>query len=205
MVGAQGISAYLYIYHMGLEFNLPTLPETITDTMPINFHKEDVLARSAPQITFSSAGPRSVNINIKLHRHIFTLENPQLDKITGQQVVPMMDPLTAKTLNYPATDAADLLVNALLTLSLPRYQDSAKAIVPPSVLVRYGKEMCIRGVPDTVTKTTSGPWLKSGKQAIVDISFNLTETEPFSAQYVAENGSLRSISADLKRSSVWQW
>ena len=205
MVGAPSVDAYIYIYHMGLEFKLPTLPDTFTDTMPINFSQQEVLGRSAPQITFASAGPRSVNIAISLHRHIFELENPQIDAVTKKRVVSMMDPETAKVVQAPAIDAADLLINALLTLSLPRYQDRAKAIVPPSVLVRYGNELCIRGVPEGLSKQSSGPWLKSGKMALVTINFNLKELEPYSAQYVAKNGSLRGISTDLSRSSVWQW
>ena len=89
-------------------------------------------------------------------------------------------------------------------LSLPRYSDAEKAITPPSVLVRYGNEFCIRGVPSSVTKTSSGPWLKSGKMAMVTLQFTITEVEPYSAEYALQAGSLRGISTDLMRSNVWQ-
>ena len=198
MVGK--VDSYIYIYHLGLKFNLPTLPDSLTDTMPIDFSTQPVLARSAPQVSWSSAGPRSTQITIPIHRHIFAMENDfktflPLDKLQQYGV----DPESVK--KY---DAADLLINALISLSLPKYSDAEKAITPPTVLVRYGNEFCIRGVPSSVTKTSTGPWLKSGKMAMVNLQFTITEVEPYSAEYALQAGSLRGISTDLMRSNVWQ-
>ena len=63
--------------------------------------------------------------------------------------------------------------------------------------------MCIRGVPEGVTKTSSGPWLKNGKQAEVTIAFNIKEVEPSSAQHTAQYGMMRGLSTTLERSSIW--
>lgn len=205
MVGAENINAYIYIYHLGLEFNLPTLPESITDTLSIDFQKQAILARSAPLVTLVGAGPRTTQVNITLHRQSFALENPQIDSITKKGYVMMPDVVTGQQKKVLATDAADLLINAISALSLPKYLDTAKAIVPPSLLIRYGNETVIRGVPDSITKTSSGVWLKNGKLALVSLSFNVTEVEPYSAQYVAQNGSMRGLSTTLSRSSVWQY
>ena len=198
MVGK--IDSYIYIYHLGLKFNLPTLPESLTDNMPIDFSTQPVLARSAPQISWSGAGPRTTQVNIPIHRHIFAMENDfksflPLDALQQYGV----DPESIK--KY---DAADLLINALISLSLPRYSDAEKAITPPSVLVRHGNEFCIRGVPSSVTKTSTGPWLKSGKMAMVALQFTVTEVEPYSAEYALQAGALRGVSTDLMRSNVWQ-
>ena len=198
MVGK--IDSYIYIYHLGLKFNLPTLPDSLSDNMPIDFSTQPVLARSAPQISWSSAGPRSIHITIPIHRQIFAMENDfktflPLDALQKYGV----DPESIK--KY---DAADWLINALISLSLPRYSDAEKAITPPSVLVRYGNEFCIRGVPSSVTKTSSGPWLKSGKMPMITLQFTVTEVEPYSAEYALQAGSLRGISTDLMRSNVWQ-
>lgn len=198
MVGK--IEAYVYIYHLGLKFNLPALPESLSDTMPIDFSSQPVLARSAPQISWSSAGPRTTQISIPIHRQIFALENDfktflPLDALKQYGADP--EAIT----KY---DAADLLINALVSLSLPRYSDAEKAITPPSVLVRYGNEFCVRGVPSNVLKTSSGPWLKSGKMAMVNIQFTVTETEPYSAEYALQAGTLRGVSTDLMRSNLWQ-
>lgn len=224
----SGVSAYIYIYHLGLKFNLPTLPEQLTETLPIQFNNTAILSRSAPLVTFSSAGPRTLNIQINLHRQLFSLDNNIIEKAVKtnvpvkspnggltwdgltsvtqtQKFIRMPDPVTGGTSEVPVDDATDYLIRALLSLSLPKYLDTPKAIIPPSVLIRYGNELCIRGVPSNVTKTSSGPWLKNGKQAIVSISFMITETEPYSAQFVAKNGSLRSISTTLERSSVWMY
>lgn len=194
------IESYIYIYHLGLKFNLPTLPESLTDNMPIDFSAQPVLARSAPQISWSSAGPRTTQVSVPIHRQIFALENDfksflPLTSLQGYGIDP--DAVS----KY---DAADLLINALISLSLPRYSDAEKAITPPSVLVRYGNEFCIRGVPSGVTKTSSGPWLKSGKMAVVTLQFTVTEVEPYSAEYALQAGTLRGISTDLMRSNVWQ-
>ncbi len=205
MVGAKDIQAYIYIYHLGLKFDLPVLPDQTTDTLNITFEQVPVLGRSAPHITFGSAGPRMSNVSIKLHRQLFAIENPQIDAETKKGYVMMPDPVTGQKKKVLAADAADLLINALLSLSVPKYQDSAKAIVPPSLLIRQGNESCIRGVPSGLQKQTSGPWLKNGKQAEVTISFTVTEVEPSSAQYTAQHGMMRGLSTTLERSSVWTW
>ncbi|MCM1323007.1 MAG: hypothetical protein NC218_02375 [Acetobacter sp.] len=205
MVGAQSVQAYIYIYHLGLKFDLPVLPETITDSLSLDFQQQAVIGRSAPHITFTSAGPRKVNVNLKLHRQLFAIENQQIDNQTDKGYIMMPDPVSGKQTKVDAVDAADVLINALLALSVPKYLDGVKAIVPPSVLVRYGNEAWVRGVPGGVTKTSSGPWLKNGKQAEVQISFDVTETAPFSAQYTAQHGMARGLSTTLERSAVWQF
>lgn len=205
MVGARDISAYIYIYHMGLVFNLPVLPDSIVDQLPTSFYQEAVLARSAPQITFASAGPRSQSVTLRLHRQIFVIENPHIDVATNKYMIKMPNPLGGEMVEVPAVDAADLLIKALLTLSLPKYTDSAKALIPPSLLLRFGNESAIRGVPENLQKSASGVWLKDGKLSDITLSFTVKEVEPFSAQYVAQVGTLRSISSTLQRGSVWQY
>lgn len=205
MVGASSLSAYIYIYHLGLTFNLPVVPDTLNDTLPTQFEQTPVLARSAPQMTFTSAGPRSIQIQLSFPRQLFAVENPQLGVLTESKKVKMPDVVTGQLVEYPAYDATDVLINALQSLSLPRYTDTAKSIVPPSLFIRFGNEIAIRGVPSNVQKSSSGVWLKSGKQSDIKISFMVTEVEPYSAQYVAQNGGLRGLSTTLQRSSVWQW
>ena len=199
----SNIDSYIYIYHLGLKFNLPTLPDSLSDTMPIEFSTQPVLARSAPQISWSSAGPRSTQIVIPIHRHIFAMENSDF-KVSDYLPKESLKKYGIDTDALTKYDAADVLINALISLSLPRYSDAEKAITPPSVLVRYGNEFCIRGVPSSVTKTSSGPWLKGGKMAMVTLQFTVTEVEPYSAEYALQAGTLRGVSTDLMRSNAWQ-
>lgn len=204
----EGIDAYVYIYHLGVKFNLPTLPESLNESMGINFSQQPILSRSAPLITFSDAGPRTTQVEMTLHRQLFSLENDLITReINGspRKLVKLPDPLTGAMQEVVIEDAVDYLINAILSLSVPKYLDSTKSIVPPSLLIRYGNETAIRGVPQNVQKTASGVWLKNGKKAEVKLSFGVIETEPYSAQYVAKNGSLRAISTTLERSSVWQY
>lgn len=213
MVGTnKDIPAYVYIYHLGLCFDLPTLPDSLTDNMPISFYQEPVLARSAPHTTFASAGPRTLNVTIKFHRHMFCLENSSI-KIPDNSTEPhysiqkgtIEESGVAKTEYLEASDVADYFINAMESLSLPKYTDADKALIPPSLLIRFGNEAAIRGVPTGFSKTSSGAWLKGGKMSDITLSFQVIETQAFSAQYVANNGSLRSISTDLQRGSVWQF
>lgn len=212
MVGfPEAIQAYLYIYHLGLEFNLPVLPETLNDSTPIKFAQQEILGRSAPQQTYSGSGPRQLMVDLKFHRHMFMLENEHIQRMLNAQtgkteaITTVKDPITGQSLQVKATDALDYMINAVQALAYPKYLDGIKAIIPPSLRIRLGNEYAIRGVPTQVSKSSSGPWLKNGKQAEVSLSIQIQELTPYSAQYVAVNGGLREISTTLERSSVWQW
>lgn len=176
------LDCYIYLYALDRKFSIPATPEQITNSANITFSRENILGRSSPLVTLSSAGPRTQQVSIVLHRQMMALEN-------------------RNDLN-----TVDDLVNGLAAATLPRYIDVHKAVIPPSILCRFGNESCIRGVIDgNVQQTSSGPWLSNGKMAIVTITFSILELEPFSADYAVQNGYLRSISTDLRRSSVWQF
>lgn len=176
------IDSYIYLYHLDKQFNIPVTPDTISNSLSVQFSTETILGRSAPQITFASAGPRTQQVTLSLHRQLMALENEN------------------------NIDAVDDLINALQACTLPRYADSYKALIPPSLLIRFGNETCIRGViQGSVNITSSGAWLKNGKMSVATINFSVIEVQPFSADYVQQKGLLRSISTDLKRTSVWMY
>lgn len=176
------INSYIYLYHLDKQFNIPVTPDPITNSLGVTFSTENILGRSAPQITFASAGPRTQSISLTLHRQLTALEND------GNE------------------NAVDDLINALQACTLPKYMDSYKAVIPPSLLIRFGNESCIRGVINgQLTVTSSGAWLKSGKMSVVTLTFVVTEVEPFSAEYAMQKGLLRSVSTDLRRNSVWMY
>ena len=181
------IEAYIHAYHLDKNFDFPTTPESIQNSFPVNFSEETILGRPAPQITYASSGPRTQNVTIALHRQAFALENPDI-KLKDNE------------------DAVDNLIKTIIACTVPVFDDPSKALIPPSILCRFGNEACIRGViQGEVHVTSSGPWLKSGKMAMVQISFTVLEVEPFSAEYAFQHGMLRSISTDLARSSVWNY
>lgn len=176
------INSYIYLYHLDKQFNIPVTPDPISNTLAVSFSTEKILGRSAPQITFSNAGPRTQNVTLVLHRQLAALENNNNENVV------------------------DDLINALSAATLPKYADSYRAVIPPSVLIRFGNESCIRGVvADSLSVQSSGAWLKNGKMSIETISFSVTEVQPYSADYTMQNGLLRGISTDLKRNSIWMY
>lgn len=183
------VNCYIHFYHLDKTFNIPVTPDQIQNTVSVEFSQEKILGSSAPQVTFGSSGPRSQNVSITLHRQMFALENPSLAASADDD-----------------EDSVDNLINALAAAAYPKYMDARKAIIPPSILIRFGEESCIRGVIEgSIQQTSSGAWLKNGKMSVVSINFNVLEVEPFSADYVYQNGYLRSVSTDLARSSIWHY
>ena len=64
---------YIYISHLdeGFQFwKLPSWPDTVSDSMQSNFVSTTALGRTAPVYTFSNSGPRTVQIELELHRDI---------------------------------------------------------------------------------------------------------------------------------------
>lgn len=182
------VESYIYIYHINKQFFLPVVPDSFTNSLPINFSSTPIPMSSAPLQTFSSAGPRSLAVTLKLNRALFEMDNAdewQWDKTTRENHF------------KERSEKMEQLINALSALSLPTYSNSTKLVVPPSILYRAGEEVCISGiVSGNVTISTSGVWVH-GKLSNVDISFTITEVLPFSAEYTAKNGMYRSISTDL--------
>lgn len=203
----EEVASYIYFYHLDKEFNIPVMPESIQNTASISFSQEAILGRSAPQVTFSSAGPRTQNVSLTLHRQLMDLENANLVKeflkdSKGQEYINDMK----YSIKSEERDAVDMLIDALAAATVPKYMDTYKAVIPPSVRCRFGNESSIAGVlSDGIQQTSSGVWLKNGKMSTVQISFTILEVQPYSSDYVMEHGFLRGISKDLSRTSVWKY
>ena len=127
---------YLYISHLDQNYQywmLPGYPEEVTDDMQTNFQANSALGRSAPVYTFSNAGPRSVNIRLTFHRDMFEDINQFLypngsDKFSDSD------------------DMAERFIHALQAIAVPKYNLSNKAIEPPLVAIRLGREVFIKGI-----------------------------------------------------------
>jgi hypothetical protein len=175
---------YIYISHLDEEYKywqLPGYPDQITDSMDSNFSPSTALGRSAPVYTFSSAGPRSINISLEFHRDMFD-EMPS-------NVVPNDD-----------EDKSESFIHAIQAIAVPKYNLSNKAIEPPLVAVRLGKEVFIKGiVSGGVQVTYKKPILSNEKYAIVGISFTVSEVDPYDASTVFKNGSFRGLTATLRK------
>lgn len=177
---------YLYISHLDLPeeakyWQLPGYPEKVSDTMTSNFTSTNALGRSAPVYTFSNAGPRTISISLSFHRDMFE-EMPSN--------VPVKD----------GEDKAESFIHALQAIAVPKYNLSNKAIEPPLVAIRLGREIFIKGVvTSSISVTFSKPILVNEKYAIIDISFTVSEVDPYDATTIFQNGSFRGMTATLRK------
>lgn len=177
---------YIYISHLDTDYQfwrIPTTPSELTDSLQSNFSSTNALGRSAPVYTYSNSGPRTLSVSISLHRDLMNDIN--------------MSWSNAK-LGF-GEDYVDNLIKALQSIALPKYNLNNKAVEPPLVAVRFDNDIFIKGIVNGgITVTYKGPILENNKRAQVDISFTVSEVDPFDASTVFTNGSFRGVVGTLK-------
>lgn len=177
---------YIYISHLDQDHQfwlLPCSPESIQDNMGSNFQSTSALGRSAPVFTYSNSGPRTVQVSLVLHRDMMDEINTGLSN-------------SALEANE---DYVDNLIKALQAIAVPKYNLSNKAVEPPLVAVRFSEEVFIKGVVNgDVGVVYKLPILYNNKYAVVEISFSVTEVDPYDATTVFANGSFRGMVKTLK-------
>ena len=178
---------YIYISHLDEDFQfwrLPSCPETISDQMSSTFGETTALGRSAPVYTYSKSGPRSVQVEIHLHRD-------------------MMDDINYGVSNADlkkGEDYIDNLVHALQAIAVPKYNLSNKAVEPPLVALRLSNEVFIKGIVNSpIAITYALPLLSNGKYADIKLSLTVSEVDPYDATTVFKNGSFRGVVKTLKK------
>ncbi len=177
---------YIYISHLDEDsrfWRLPCSPETITDSMPSNFQSTHALGRSAPVWTYSNSGPRTVQVQLHLHRDM-------MDEVNIG--------VSSAVLGY-GDDYVDNLIRALQSISVPRYNLSNKSVEPPLVALRLSNEVFIRGIVNgDIGLTYALPLRSDGKYAQVTLSITVTEVDPYDATTVYTNGSFRGLVNTLR-------
>jgi hypothetical protein len=87
----------------------------------------------------------------------------------------------------------------LQAIAVPKYNLSNKAIEPPLVAVRLGREVFIKGVVTSSISVTFGkPILVNEKYATMKINFTISEVDPYDASTVFENGCFRGMTATMR-------
>lgn len=176
---------YIYISHLDVPeeakyWQLPCYPEEVTDDMKTDFRSSTALGRSAPVFTFSSSGPRSINISLNFHRDMF-------------------DDIPTNVTPKEGEDKAESFIHAIQAIAVPKYNLSSKAIEPPLIALRLGREVFIKGVVTSgVTVTFKKPILVNEKYACISMSFTVTEVDPYDSTTVFTNGSFRGLTATLR-------
>ena len=177
---------YIYISHLDKDYRfwrIPSTPAELSDNFNSSFQQATALGRSAPVFTYSNSGPRTVNISISLHRDLMD----DLNKSWSNS-----------TLGY-GEDYIDNLIRALQSIAVPRYNLNNKAVEPPLVAVRFDNDIFIKGVVNgSIAVTYKGPILANNKRALVDISFTVSEVDPFDASTVFTNGAFRGVVRTLR-------
>lgn len=178
---------YLYISHLDEDYQywmLPGYPDKVTDNMESQFTPNTALGRSAPVYTFSHAGPRSVQISLSFHRDMFE----EINAVSGGGRFESGD------------DMAEQFIHALQAIAVPKYNLSNKAVEPPLVAIRLGSEVFIKGVVTSGINVSYGkPILVNEKYAIIEVSFTVSEVDPYDASTVFKNGSFRGLTATLRK------
>ena len=188
---------YIYISHLddigGEEMKfwiLPFYPDSVTDTMQSTFTETNALGRSAPVYTFSNAGPRTVQVEIKLHRDLMDDANAGISNVRLQD----------------GDDYIDSLVRALQSIAVPKYNLSNKAVEPPLVAVRLGKQIFVKGVVTSgIGITYAKPILSNDKYAQISLSITISEVDPYDATTVYQNGSFRGEVRTLREGAYTYW
>ncbi len=179
---------YLYISHLDEEYQywmLPGYPDEIADNMNSSFGETNALGRSAPVYTYSSSGPRSIQISLEFHRDMF-------EEINQHPGVPRKFD--------DGDDLADNFIKALQAIAVPRYNLSNKAIEPPLIAIRFGHEVFIKGIVNGgIHVTYKKPILSNEKYAVIGVSFTVSEVDPYDSTTVFKNGSFRGLTQTLRR------
>ena len=181
------IENYIYMYHVQQFIVIPTYPESLTDTLSVEFASSTPMSRSAPIYSYSKSGPRQITIKLDLHRDLMTQVNKDVSNI----------PVS------PGDDYVDTLIKQIQAIALPVYGATEKMVDPPIIACRFGNDIFIRGIVEgSVGVDYDLPIISGNKYAHVGVSFTVVEVDPYSAPQVMTSGSFRGFDASLER-NVW--
>lgn len=181
------IENYIYMYHVKQFIVIPTYPDSLSDSLDVNFNSSPLMSRSAPIYSYSNSGPRQISVSLQLHRDLITLVNKDVSNI----------PVTVNE------DYVDVLIKQIQAIALPVYNATEKIVDPPQIAVRFGNDIFIKGiVQGAVSVDYETPILEGNKYAQVKLQFTVVEIDPYDAPQVMSSGSFRGFDASLER-NVW--
>lgn len=179
----QLVPNYIYLYHTNTWLVLPEYPDTVSDKMQSTFAQQNALSRTAPVFAYSNSGPRSVQINLHLHRDM--LEDVNVD--------------TSNLKLEVGEDYVDALIRNIQSIALPSYRTAEKMVNPPMVAVKLGNEIFVKGVViGGVSVEYQKPIMVGHRYAQCTINFEVYEVDPFDAESVSQLGSFRGITSQFK-------
>lgn len=188
---------YIFLHHVknikgtdGALILLPSYADGINDSISVNFAQSNPLSRSAPIYSYTSSGPRIIQVHFDLHRDMMWQLNYQQSNL----------PIN----NVDGDDYVDIMAREIQAAALPTYSVTEKMVNPPLVSLRLGNDIFIKGVVNGGVGVTYGyPILVNKKYASVKIDFTIVEVTPFGADDVIRMGSFRGISTTLADRNSW--
>lgn len=172
------VENYIYMYHLQEFIVLPSFVDSVQDNFGISWQPTTPLGRSAPIYSFTSAGPRTVQVTFTLHRDMMF----QINKGVSDAKVDLGD------------DYVDTLIKDLQACVLPDYDGSSKSVNPPIVALRVGNDIFIKGViTSNLGITWNYPILSNGKYSNMIINLTISEIDPYDARTVQQTGSYRNL------------
>lgn len=181
------IENYIYLYHTKTFVVIPTFNEDVNDQMSVTFESSTPMSRSAPIYSYANSGPRTIQVQLSLHRDLFV----QMNQDVSNAPVTLTD------------DYVDVIIKQLQAAAYPAYSNAQKLVDPPMVAVRFGDDIFIKGIVNGgVNVTYRLPVLENNKYAQVIINFQVFEVDPYDANQVMTNGSWRGFDSSLER-NVW--
>lgn len=181
------IENYIYLYHVDKFIVLPGYPQVINDTLGVTFESSTPMSRSAPIYSYSKSGPRTLRVELPLHRNLMTLINRDVSNV----------PVTVDE------DYVDFIIKEIQAIALPVYGAAQKLVNPPQVAVRFGNDIFIKGVvTGEVGVSYEVPILEGNRYATVTIAFSISEIDPYDANQVMQSGSFRGFDSSLER-NIW--
>ena len=179
----QLINNYIYLYHTDTWLVLPEYPDSVSDKMQSTFSQQNALSRTAPVFTYSNSGPRSVQINLHIHRDL--LDDVNID--------------TSNLRLEIDEDYVDALIRNLQSIALPSYRTAEKMVNPPMVAVKLGEEIFVKGVViGGVSIEWQKPIMVGNRYAQCTLNFEVFEVDPYDAESVGQLGSFRGITSQFK-------
>lgn len=182
---------YIYLYHTDECFLIPQYPDTVQDSLSSTFGSQNALSRTAPVYSYSNSGPRTIQVNFKLHRDLM------YDLNINSGMIHYKD--NNETITTPKDDYVDILIKRLQAIALPKYNTKNSMVEPPMVAVQLCNDIFIKGVVDGgISIAYDGPVLENNKYAQVTISFTVSEILPYDAISVGRLGSRRGFTKTTK-------
>ena len=179
----QLINNYIYLYHTDTWLVLPEYPDSVSDKIQSTFSQQNALSRTAPVFTYSNSGPRSVQINLHIHRDL--LDDVNID--------------TSNLRLEIDEDYVDALIRNLQSIALPSYRTAEKMVNPPMVAVKLGEEIFVKGVViGGVSIEWQKPIMVGNRYAQCTLNFEVFEVDPYDAESVGQLGSFRGITSQFK-------